>query len=117
MKKVFVTAVLVISGWLNAGIVEPGLIVITDEKVEKEKIEKESNNGDDDSSKMQCFLWTMYVWCTEEYIGDTVCWGAGSGTATHAQAVANEIHNSQLLTEYICGIGTGSGWGTGNSGH
>lgn len=48
---------------------------------------------------------------------DTVCCGEGSGTATHAQAVADEIHNSQLLTEYHCGLGTQHGWGTGNGGH
>ncbi|WP_034752223.1 hypothetical protein [Chryseobacterium daeguense] len=62
---------------------------------------------------MQCIQNAMFVWCTGEFYHDTVCWGEGSGTATYQQAIADEIHNSQLLTEYICGQGTGSGWGTG----
>jgi hypothetical protein len=52
----------------------------------------------------------LYIWCLDVFVADTVCWGEGSGTATHAQAVADEIHNSQLLTEYHCSLGTQHGW-------
>lgn len=53
----------------------------------------------------------MLVWCTNEVVPDTVCWGEGSGTSTYQQAMADSIHNSQLLTEFYCGFGTGSGPG------
>lgn len=107
MKKQLLLAAFVITGLVDAKYPK--------EKKEEEKKEKKSvpKEETDDTSKMQCYVHAMFVWCTGEYYADTVCWGAGSGTATYAQAISDEIHNSQLLTEYICGLGTGSSWGTG----
>ncbi len=53
----------------------------------------------------------MYVWCTDEMVADTMCWGEGAGVGceTYRSATLNLIRNSQLLTEYFCGERTGSG--------
>jgi len=110
MKKLFLIAALGVAGFVSAKNAE-------ETKPTKEPEKKEIIKGvvaEDPNDKMQCYEWAMYVWCTDQFFADTVCWGAGSGTATHAQAVADEIHNSQLLTEYFCGSGTQHGWGTGN---
>lgn len=62
-------------------------------KTEKKETVKKAVTEDPDG-KMQCSEWAMYVWCTDQFFVDTVCWGAGSGTSTYAQATADEIHNS-----------------------
>jgi hypothetical protein len=109
MKKVILLAAFGVAGLVSAKNTKE--IKPTKETQSKETV------AEDPDSKMQCYEWAMYIWCTDQFVVDTVCWGAGSGTATHAQAVADEIHNSQLLTEYNCGLGTEHGWGTGNGGH
>lgn len=75
-----------------------------EEKKETKTVEKEA------AVAGQCQTVGMFVWCTNEMVEDTICWGEGTGTATYEQAMADEIRNSQLLTEFTCGEGTGSGW-------
>jgi hypothetical protein len=113
MKKVILLAAFSVAGLVSAKNAEE---IKTTKETEKKESFKEVVAEDPDG-KMQCYEWAMYVWCLDVFVTDTVCWGAGSGTATHAQAVADEVHNSQLLTEYHCGLGTQHGWGTGNGGH
>jgi len=107
MKKLLLLSTFAIVGLTNAKSIDL-------EKGKKENEKKSDQKKESESElKMQCIQNAMFVWCTGEFYHDTVCWGEGSGTATYQQAIADEIHNSQLLTEYICGQGTGSGWGTG----
>lgn len=111
MKKILLLITFAIAGLVNAKSID-----LEKGKKEREKTEKKSEKkteSDSSVKKMNCIQNAMFVWCTGEFYHDTVCWGEGSGTATYQQAIADEIHNSQLLTEYICGQGTGSGWGTG----
>lgn len=111
MKKLLLALSIVTIGFANAKNIDK-------EKKEVKKTEKLPDNKKADKKfRMQCYEWSLYIWCLDVFVADTVCWGEGSGTATHAQAVADEIHNSQLLTEYHCGLGTQHGWGTGNGGH
>lgn len=111
MKKTLLLSVFIFTGLVNAKNID-----LEKGKKEREKSENKSDQVEKTDAKilkMQCIQNAMFVWCTGEFYHDTVCWGEGSGTATYQQAIADEIHNSQLLTEYICGQGTGSGWGTG----
>lgn len=101
MKKMIFLAALITAGVLSAKNVEI--------KKDKEDIKTEKKSPDTQKAKMQCQQVGMLVWCTDEVISDTMCWGEGSGTATYEQAVSDQIHNSQLLTEFYCGAGTGSG--------
>ncbi|PTT77084.1 MULTISPECIES: hypothetical protein [Chryseobacterium] len=106
MKKLLLALSIVTIGFANAKNIDK-------EKKEVKRTEKVSSSKKAEKKlKMQCYEWALYVWCKDQFFSDMVCWGEGSGTATHAQAVADEIHNSQLLTEYFCGAGTQHGWGT-----
>nr|WP_314499724.1 hypothetical protein [uncultured Chryseobacterium sp.] len=68
----------------------------------------------DAAAKGHCQAVGMYVWCTDEMVSDTMCWGSGTGTDSYEQAVADQIRNAQLLTEFTCGAGVGTGRGAGN---
>lgn len=73
---------------------------------------KDSKNTDEKApvAVAQCITVGMYVWCTKQTIEDTMCWGEGTTYPTYTAANTAQTHNSQLLTEYTCGEGTGSGW-------
>ncbi len=96
MKKLVILAAISAAGLVSAKNAE--------EKKEIKNDEKEV------AAKGQCQAVGMYVWCTDEMVSDTMCWGSGTGTDTYEQAVSDQIHNAQLLTEFTCGSGTGSGW-------
>ena len=107
MKKIFLIAALGVAGLASANNVD----LKKDDHKEKTEKKNANANQDDPESKMQCVQVGMLVWCTNEVVPDTVCWGPGFGTSTYQQAMADSIHNSQLLTEFYCGLGTGSGPG------
>ncbi len=96
MKKFILLAAMSLAGLVSAKNGE--------EKKETKTDEKEA------VAKAQCQLVGMFIWCTGEVVEDTICWGSGTNNATYADATAEETHNSQLLSEYTCGAGTGSGW-------
>jgi len=110
MKKIFLIAALGVAGLASAN----NIYLKKDGDKEKTEMKKANSNQEDPNGKMQCQQVGMLVWCTNEVVPDTMCWGEGSGTATYQQAVQDQIHNSQLLTEFYCGLGTGSGPGGGN---
>ncbi|WP_179467523.1 hypothetical protein [Chryseobacterium sp. H1D6B] len=98
----------------TAGVLSAKDVDLKKEK-EKEKTEIKTTNQSEakgpSGPAMLCTSVGMFVWCTNEVITDTVCWGGNSGTATYQQAMADSIHNAQLLTEFYCGTGSGSGPG------
>jgi|GEM_PF-3550259 len=111
MKKIILLAAFGAAGLINAKHVD------LKKDNNKEKIEKKSDDVKDlkseSKAEVRCLPVGMYVWCTGEMVADTMCWGPGTGASTYQQATACQIHNSQLLTEYFCGEGTGSspyGW-------
>lgn len=106
MKKIILIAALSVAGLASA---KDGDLRKDKNVEKKEKKASEKSQEDSDAKKMQCVQVGMLVWCTDEVVPDTVCWGEGSGTATYQQAMQDSIHNSQLLTEFYCGLGTGSG--------
>ncbi|MDQ1097589.1 MULTISPECIES: hypothetical protein [Chryseobacterium] len=109
MKKIILVAALGIAGLASAKNIDVKKDK-NDEKIEKKSKDTKSSE-ESEALKMQCMQVGMLVWCTNEVVSDTVCWGEGSGTSTYEQAVSDSIHNSQLLTEFTCGAGTGSGPG------
>jgi hypothetical protein len=108
MKKTILLAAFTIAGFASAKNVDLRRDKEND-KMEKKNVNSKESQGE--SQKINCRQVGMFVWCTQEIVSDTVCWGAGSGTATESQAMADSLHNSQLLTEFYCGLGTGSGVG------
>lgn len=72
---------------------------------------KDSKNTEEKASVVaQCQIVGMYVWCTQEMVEDTMCWGEGTTYPTYRSAQIAQSNNSRLLTEFTCGEGTGSGW-------
>src|SRR5690606_3082854 len=108
MKKMILVAALGVAGLASAKNIDVRKDK-NDEKIEKKS--KYTKNSEESEALMQCMQVGMLIWCTDEVVSDTVCWGEGSGTPTYQQAVAESIRNSQLLTEFTCGEGTGSGPG------
>ncbi|GAB0156243.1 hypothetical protein CHRYSEOSP005_15070 [Chryseobacterium sp. Alg-005] len=107
MKKILLVATICVAGLASA---KDGEVKTIEKKTEKKEAVKEIDSKEAEAA-MQCMQVGMLVWCTDEVVTDTVCWGEGSGTATYEQAVSDSIRNSQLLTEFTCGAGTGSGPG------
>ncbi|GAA5096981.1 hypothetical protein GCM10023210_31450 [Chryseobacterium ginsengisoli] len=105
MKKTFFLSAFIVAGLVSAKNVD----VKKDKEGEKTEKKASETQQEDPTGRMQCTQVGMLVWCTNEVVADTVCWGEGSGTSTYQQAMLDEVHNSQLLTEYFCGLGTGSG--------
>lgn len=99
MRKLLLVTTFVIAGLSQAKNVEPKNDK-EDKKTEKKVADSEESKG---KSTIQCRQVGMFVWCTQEMLSDTVCWGAGSGTATEEQAMDDSLHNSQLVTEFFCG--------------
>ena len=99
MKKLVILAAFGVAGLVSAK--DTG----TNKNSKEEKTEKKSVDSKEIKNKAvgQCMQVGLYVWCTDEMLTDVICWGEGTGTATYEQAVKDEIRNSQLLTEYICG--------------
>lgn len=62
-----------------------------------------------DENNGGCQEYGMYIRCTGQMESDIVCWGEGTGTPTYQDARNCMIKNSQLLTEFICGRGFGTG--------
>lgn len=106
MKKAIFIGAFLVTGLVSAKNVDP-----VKEKKENQTEKSTSTSETEEAKRMQCIQVGMLVWCTNEVVSDTVCWGEGSGTATYQQAMLDEVHNSQLLTEFYCGLGTGSGPG------
>ncbi|WP_439479500.1 hypothetical protein [Chryseobacterium aquaticum] len=104
MKKIILLATFGVVGLVSAKEVN----LNTDKNGDKSKETKSSQN---EKVLQQCIQVQMYVWCTDEMVPDTMCWGEGAGVGceTYRSATLNLIRNSQLLTEYFCGEGTGSG--------
>lgn len=94
MKKIILLAAFGVAGLVSAKNVE----------VEKEKVEATKTQKSQAAfSGMQCMQVGILVWCTDEVVTDSVCWGEGSGTATYEQAIKDERHNAALLNEFTCG--------------
>lgn len=111
MKKIILIAAIGVAGLTSAKNIDVKEKEKEKEDKKTEQTEKKTSESGDPTGRMQCISVGMYVWCTGEVASDTVCWGSGSGTATYEQAIADSIHNSQLYTEFHCGLGTGSGPG------
>lgn len=71
--------------------------------------EVSKGNSAPSPTAIECISYSMYVWCTDEMVPDTVCYGPGTGTPTFHDARVCMIKNSQLMTYYSCGNGPGAG--------
>lgn len=105
MKKIILLAAFGVAGLVSAKEVN----LITEKRDDKSKETKSFQNK---KAVEQCIQVSMYVWCTDEMVPDTMCWGEGAGVGfeTYRSASLSLIRNSQLLTEFTCGEGTGSGF-------
>ncbi|KFF10497.1 hypothetical protein IW15_19345 [Chryseobacterium soli] len=101
MKKVILIATICIAGLVSAKNGEE--MKPTKEKKEVAKATAQAEEQEEALKAINCRTVGMYVWCNDEMLSDTVCWGEGSGTATEAQAMAQSLHNAQLVNEFFCG--------------
>lgn len=91
MKKTILAAIFGIAGLMNANT-----------KAEPYFVDEE------DDLIMQCYSYGILVWCTNEVMDDTICWGEGTSVPTYQEAIQCQTRNAQLLTQFYCGNG-GSG--------
>ncbi len=97
MKKTILLATFCVAGMVSVSAKE------TETNKEKEAVSKTEQSESSQKVAMTCQQVGLYVWCKDTTYEDTICWGEGSHNSTHQQAHIEEIHNAQLLTEFLCG--------------